>query len=185
MKQLFVLAIICLALQVTFSKNGAPALQFDQPVLVTSAGQSADVSLAGTLLKKMNVNHKVVNLAKENDLAGIKTLVIVPGFSSKGLGAAGISREQELERVKSIIKAAKEKNIKVVMVHLGGKARRGAQSDDLCQMAANASSYMLVVKQGDEDQLFSKIASQKKIPIKIIDRMADAVTPLKEVFGVK
>ncbi len=180
MKRLSFLTVIALALSV-FAINPLPG-QYEQPILITSAGQSADVSLAGTLLKKLSLNFKVINLAKESDLSGIKTLVVVPGFSSKGLGAAGISRENELERVKSILKAAKAKGIKVVMLHLGGKARRGVQSDDLCQLAANASSLMIVVKQGDEDQFFTKIATQKKIPIKILDKMAEALTPLKEAF---
>ncbi len=180
MKKLSLLAVVLLAFTL-FAKSPVPS-QYEQPILITSAGQSADVSLAGTLLKKLNLNFKVVNLAKESDLSGIKTLVIVPGFSSKGLGAAGISREKELERVQTLLKAAKAKGIKVLMLHLGGKARRGAQSDDLCQMAANASSLMIVVKQGDEDQFFTKLASQKKVSIKVIDKMAEALTPLKAAF---
>ena len=166
---------------VLFAKNPL-AGQYSQPILVTSAGQSADVSLAGTLLKKLNLNFKVSNLATESELSGVKTLLIVPGFSSKGLGAAGISREKELERVEGLIKAAKAKGIKVLMLHLGGKARRGAQSDDLCQMSANASSLMIVVKQGDEDQFFTHIAAKKNIPIKVIGKMAEALAPLKEAF---
>lgn len=182
MKKLSIFLFLVIAFS-TFAKDPIPASGlYSQPILVTSAGQSADVSLAGTLLRKLNLNFKVVNLAKESDLSGVKTLVIVPGFSSKGLGAAGISREQELDRVKSILKSAKDKGIKVLMLHLGGKARRGVQSDDLCQLAANASSLMIVVKQGDEDQFFTKLASQKKVQIKVIDKMAEALTPLKEAF---
>ncbi|MBI5727713.1 MAG: hypothetical protein HY965_07665 [Ignavibacteriales bacterium] len=176
------LFVFMLLLVTAYAKSPLPGGPYEQPILITSAGQSADVSLAGTLMKKLNLNFKVVNLAKESDLNGIKTLIVVPGFSSKGLGAAGISREQELERVKLILKAAKDKGIKLVMLHLGGKARRGAQSDDLCQLAANASSMMIVVKQGDEDQFFTKLAAQKKVPIKVIDKMADALIPLKEAF---
>jgi hypothetical protein len=180
MKKLILLAVVFIAVAV-FAKNPLPG-QYAQPILITSAGQSADVSLAGTLLKKLNLNYKIANLATDSDLAGIKTLLIVPGFSSKGLGAAGISREKELERVQSILKAAKAKGIKVIMLHLGGKARRGAQSDDLCQMAASASSLMVVVKQGDEDSFFTNLATRKNIPIKVIGKMAEALAPLKEAF---
>ena len=180
MKRLALFVVICLTMG-AFAKNPL-AGKFAQPILITSAGQSADVSLAGTLLKKLNLNYKVSNLASESELSGMKTLLIVPGFSSKGLGAAGISREKELERVEKLIKAAKAKGIKIVMLHLGGKARRGAQSDDLCQMAANASSLMVVVKQGDEDQFFTHIAAKKNIPIEVVGKMADALTPLKEAF---
>ena len=157
-------------------------VKFEQPVLITSAGQSADVTIAGMLFKKASVQAKAVSLAKVTDLDGIKTLVVVAGFSSKGLGAAGISREQEMARVQSILQAAKEKRLKVMTLHIGGKARRGNQSDDFNKMAAEASSYLLVVKQGNEDQFFSKIAAEKKIAIDLVDKIADAVQPVGKAF---
>ncbi|MBF8296777.1 MAG: hypothetical protein HW389_3322 [Bacteroidetes bacterium] len=157
-------------------------VKFDQPVLITSAGQSADVTIAGMLFKKANVQARAISLAKASDLEGIKTLVVVAGFSSKGLGAAGISREQELDRVKSLLAAAQEKKLKIVTFHLGGKARRGNQSDDFNKMAAEVSSYLLVVKQGNEDQFFSKLAAEKKIAIELVDKIADAVQPLAKMF---
>lgn len=157
--------------------------KYEQPVLITSAGQSADVTIAGTLFKKANVQAKALPLAKAADLEGVKTLVVVAGFSSKGLGAAGISREQELARVQSILQTAKEKKLKVMMLHIGGKARRGNQSDDFNKMAAEASSYLLVVKQGDEDQFFSKIAAEKKIAIDLVDKIVEAVQPVAKAFA--
>jgi hypothetical protein len=160
-----------------------PKGKFEQPVLLTSAGQSADVTIAGMLFKKANIQAKSLPQAKTTDLEGVKTLVVVAGFSSKGMGAAGISREQELTRVKSLLAAAQEKKLKVVTLHLGGKARRGNQSDDFNKMAAEASSYLLVVKQGDEDQFFSKIAAEKKIPFDLVDKIADAIQPVGKVFA--
>ena len=177
---LLALFMIALLPSLTLSQ---PKGKFEQPVLITSAGQSADVTIAGMLFKKANIKAKALPLAKTTDLEGVKTLVVVAGFSSKGLGAAGISREQELARVKSLLAAAQEKKLKVVMFHLGGKARRGNQSDDFNKMAAEASSYLLVVKQGDEDQFFSKIAAEKKIPIDLVDKIADAVQPVGNFFA--
>ncbi len=157
-------------------------IKFEKPILISSAGQSADVTLAGMLLKKSKTEYKALPMAKEADLEGIKTLIIVPGFSSKGLGAAGISRDQEKARVNALVNAAKKKNIKILMLHIGGTARRGQQSDDFNQIAAEASTHMIVVKQGNEDKFFTKIASDKKIGIKVVDKMADAAAALKEVF---
>jgi len=157
-------------------------IKFEKPILISSAGQSADVTLAGMLLKKSKTEYKALPMAKEADLEGINTLIIVPGFSSKGLGAAGISRDQEKARVNALVNAAKKKNIKILMLHIGGTARRGQQSDDFNQIAAEASTHMIVVKQGNEDKFFTKIASDKKIGIKVVDKMADAAAALKEVF---
>jgi len=164
---------------VGFSQSGK---KYEQPILVTSAGQSADVVLAGMILKKMNLNYKIKPLAKENELDGIKTLIIVPGFSSKGLGAAGISREQEKTRITNLISAAKRLNIKIVMLHIGGTARRGQQSDDFNELSAEASSDMIVVKQGDEDKFFTNIASTKKIKIQIVEKIAAVTEALKKIF---
>ena len=147
---------------ITFSLTNAQTSKYQQPILISSAGQSADVILAGMLFKKINLDYKTVNLAKESDLEGIKTLVIVPGFSSKGLGAAGISREDEMDRVVDLINSAKEKKIEIIMLHIGGNARRGNQSDDFNKLIAESSSYMIVVSQGDEDKFFSDIATDKK-----------------------
>ena len=175
-------ALLVILLTVTFMGFTPSSQKYEKPILISSAGQSADVTLASTLFKKIKTEAAAKPMAKEADLGGIKTLVIVPGFSSKGLGAAGISREQELDRVKSLISAAKKKNIKIVMLHIGGKARRGGQSDDFNKMVAEASSYMIVVKQGDEDQFFTKIAGQKKIPVKVIEKIADSIPVLQEIF---
>ena len=168
---------------IAFSASNAQTPKYQQPILISSAGQSADVILAGMLFKKLNLNYKTVNLAKESDLEGIKTLVVVPGFSSKGLGAAGISREDEMDRVVALINSAKEKKIKIVMLHIGGNARRGNQSDDFNKLVAESSSYMIVVNQGDEDKFFSNIAADKKVTIKLVEKIVDATEPIKELFN--
>jgi hypothetical protein len=156
--------------------------KFEQPVLITSAGQSADVILAGMLCKRVKINARTVPLAKPSDLKGMKTMIVVAGFSSKGLGAAGISRDDEMERVKGILAAAKAENIPIVMMHLGGKPRRGAQSDDFNKIASEAANHMLVVKAGDDDEFFSKIAANKKIPIELVGKIAETAKPLGLLF---
>ena len=156
--------------------------KFEQPILITSAGQSADVTLVNMLCKKLKLDAKAVNMAKLSDLGGVKTLIIVAGFSSKGLGAAGISREEELNRVKELISNAKEKKVKIMMMHIGGKPRRGNQSDDFNKIASDASVHMIVVKQGNEDQFFTKIAEKNKISIDLVDKISETAKPLADLF---
>ena len=183
MKFLINIILIFFITVITFSLTNAQTSKYQQPILISSAGQSADVILAGMLFKKINLDYKTVNLAKDSDLEGIKTLVIVPGFSSKGLGAAGISREDEMDRVVDLINSAKEKKIEIIMLHIGGNARRGNQSDDFNKLVAESSSYMIVVSQGDEDKFFSDIATDKKITIKLVEKIVGATEPIKELFN--
>lgn len=156
--------------------------KFEEPILITSAGQSADLKLVKLLAKRQNLNAETELLATKDHLKGVKTLVIVPGFSSKGLGAAGISQQDEIKRVEALVKVAIENNIPIILVHVGGKARRFGQSDDFCKIIADNAKSMIVLKQGNEDMFFTKIAETINVPIVEVDKIGDAATPLGDLF---
>ncbi len=156
--------------------------KLEQPILISSAGQSADMKLVGMLAKKQELDAKAVNMATVADLEGIKTLIFVPGFSSKGLGAAGVSQKDETDRVAKLVDAAKEKGIPIVTVHIGGMARRKGQSDSFNKLVAEASKTIIIVKQGDEDGFFTDIAKAKEIPLESVDKIADVAEPLGKLF---
>jgi Domain of unknown function (DUF6305) len=172
--------IVSLLLAGSVHADGPP--RFGQPVLITSAGQSADILMAAALCKKLRLEAKSAPLAGEKDLNGIKTLLVVAGFSSKGLGAAGISREEEMERVKNLLKAAKQKGVPVLTMHLGGKARRGNQSDDFNRLASESAGHLIVVQQGNEDAFFTDIATKESISIDVVDKVIEAFPSLEKAF---
>ncbi len=179
-RYLTLIIAVCMSVTPLFSQSKD---KFEQPILVTSAGQSADVTLAASLCKKAGLNARAINRATAADVKDAKTLMIVLGFSSKGLGAAGISREQEMDRVKEVIAAAVKQKMKIFVLHIGGKPRRGVQSDDFNKVCAEASQAMIVVKAGNEDNFFSAIAAAKKIGITVVDKIAEAVKPLEAAFA--
>jgi hypothetical protein len=156
--------------------------RLEQPILLTSAGQSVDVKLAGVLLDRLKIAYTANPTATAADLEGIRTLILVPGYSSKGLGAAGVSREDEMKRVEALLAGASEAKIQVLALHLGGKARRGVQSDDFNAKVVEGSNLAIVVAQGDEDEFFTKLCAEKKIPLEVVKIMADAMTPLGKAF---
>ncbi|MEN8155891.1 MAG: DUF6305 family protein [Bacteroidota bacterium] len=155
---------------------------FESPILITSAGQSADVKLVKMLAARQKLEATTVLMAKPSDLEGIKAMVVVPGFSSKGLGAAGISQEDEMDRVKELVKLANSKEIPIIMMHVGGNARRQGQSDAFNELVANNSKHMIVVAQGDEDQFFTNIASNKGIPMEVVEKISETGEPLANLF---
>ncbi|MBK8129933.1 MAG: hypothetical protein IPK53_13850 [bacterium] len=73
----------------------AQAAEFKAPVLLTSGGQSADLQLVKTLLTRENIAFNVKPLATAADLEQVGSVIIVLGGSSKGLGAAKVSAEEE------------------------------------------------------------------------------------------
>ena len=164
------------------STSGLKAQKFEQPVLISSAGQSADVKLVKMLAQRQKLDANTVLMATAADLEGVKTLIIVPGFSSKGLGAAGVSQQEELERVEMLIKAANEKKIPIVMIHIGGNARRKGQSDSFNKLVAENSKAMIVVSQGDEDGFFTTISKSKGIPLTLVEKIAETEQPMANLF---
>ena len=60
--------------------------------------------------------------AKSPAGAPIKSLIIVTGASLKGMGAAGVSINDELARIKNLIAVAKKQNIMVIGAHVEGRS---------------------------------------------------------------
>ena len=182
---LLVIAVSMAAAQEKAAPQAASApagAKFFGPVLISSAGQSADVKMVGMMAKKIKLDAKVEIMAKPEQLEGIKTLIVVPGFSSKGLGAAGISQKDEMARVTALINAADQKKIPILMVHIGGTARRLGQSDAFNALAAKHSKYMLVVEQGNSDGFFTKLAGETKTPLGIVKKIPDTTQALEKLF---
>ena len=160
-----------------------PAGIAEGPILLTSDGQSADVNVVQTLLKKCEIESDLNATASADDLSGYKTLVLAIGGSSKGLGAAGIDENQELERVNSLITKAKEEGITVISLHIGGSARRGTLSDKFIPDALKAADAAIIVSEGDSDGLMKGIVTDGNIPTAFVDNQVGAIEPLKTLFG--
>ncbi len=170
---------ICLTLVLSAIAHAA---DFKTPILLTSGGQSADPQLVKTLLTRENIAFDYAPLATAASLEGKGTLLIVLGGSSKGLGAAKISAEQESARISALLKAAKEKKIPVLAMHIGGKNRRGALSDEFNRIGAAGADEVIVVTGGNEDGLFTTIASEHKTTIREAAKIADLGPMLREKF---
>ncbi len=163
-----------------------PALSpaaFEQPLLITSAGQSADAQLAAVLAKKAGLTADLVKMAGPKDLAGHKTLVLVLGASMKGLGAAGLDTAKEKDRIKGLLAAARFQGIPVLGLHLGGEARRGELTDSMVAKYLPSAKAAIVVKSGDKDGLFDRICKENGIPLTEVAKTLDAVEPLKNAFA--
>lgn len=154
----------------------------EQPILLTSGGQSADYQMIGTVLKKLEMNATIDNLATSATLGDAKTLIVVVGGSSKGLGAAGIDADGELDRLNELIDGAKNAGLTVIAMHTGGTARRGELSDRFITPVFEKADYAIVVEAGDEDGLMSGICASKGIPMDLISSISDVATVLPAAF---
>ena len=156
------------------------AVTISLPILMTSAGQSADVSMFNAIAARSGVEATSRELVEADDIevGEYNTLVIVVGGSSKGLGAAGVDAEQEQARVDAIIEKLQD-SVTIVVAHIGGQARRGELSDGFINAVLPVADYIIVVEEGDADGLFSNYAAENNVPISICPDIAS----VGEVFA--
>ena len=154
----------------------------EQPILLTSVGQSADVEMVKVMVEKNGLTYTMKSLANSEDLGENKTLLLAIGGSSKGLGAAGIDADQEIARVKALIEAADAKGMSIIAVHIGGEARRGELSDKFIAPCFEKADYAIVVKDGDKDGLMNGLAAKAGIPMDVVTSMGEVLAPLKAAF---
>jgi len=154
-----------------------------KPVFLTSIGQSADIEMIKVLLNRSKIEFKDDTAIAPKALAstGAKTLVLAIGGSSKGLGAAGISAEAELERAKALFAEAKKLGMRIIGLHIGGDARRGELSDKFIAISVPVCDYVIIVADGDKDGLFAKLCGTK-IPLDKVDKISKAGLPLVAAF---
>lgn len=178
---LFLIILFIAAIFAQERKESASPL-FEQPLLITSAGQNAEILMVSVLAKRAGLDSKLSKIASPKDLENMKTIALVLGASSKGLGAAGLDLAKEKERVNLLIEEAQKKNIHLLCLHLGGEARRGPLSDELISAFLPFAKMAIVVKSGNKDGFLSGICEKHYIAFVEVEKTADIFTPLKEAF---
>jgi hypothetical protein len=155
----------------------------DKPAVLTSVGQSADMEMVRVLLTRAKVPFRSDALIAASGLApNDKTLILVIGGSSKGLGAAGISAEDEMKRSQALVKKARDLGMKIIALHVGGEARRGTLSDGFIKFAVPTADYLIVVADADKDGLFTSLTKDAKIPLNKVEKISAPGTPLAPAF---
>jgi hypothetical protein len=187
MKRIFVfyiLSLIFLLLSLNGIGQSADTSSFvaQEPVLISSSGQSADVLMLKVLSEKAGLKYVFDKTASPDLVDSVKSVILVTGGSTKGLGAANIDKDAEYKRVEEIISHARKNKLPIITFHVGGKSRRGTLSDYFNKLAAENADYLVVVAGGDEDGFFSNIAKEKNIPIESPEKIASIQEILIRIF---
>ena len=158
--------------------------KFELPLLITCTGQTPEYLTIYALTKKLqieSVSDSLVTPRKMQETA-YKTMIVAMAASLKGLGAAGLNQNEELDRCNSVFKKAKELGIKIIGVHIAGEARRNPIADKFITPFAPQCDYLIVLADGNKDGLFDKIAEENKIPLTIIETFAELPDIITEMF---
>ena len=172
------------------------AQKAEQPVMLTSCGQSPGPVRLRIFMQRLKLDFEYKEMATAQDLinaknAGkpFKSVIIVTGASLKGMGAAGVSVDDELKRTAELIAEARKQGMTVIGSHIEGMARRSAgaaagdNSDELSIDAVCPNSDMMIIKnEGDEDGRFTTISKSKNITMYGFELNNDILTVLEEIF---
>jgi hypothetical protein len=203
MKKASLICVLSLIFVLVFGAIAAisetPIPATDLPVIITSCGQSPAATMLKVIFMKMKLEkgayeeNSLVTAdelkAKKDAGAPIKTLIITMGASLKGMGAAGISIEDELARTAGLIEEAKRQGITIVGAHIEGMKRRaqgaapGDNTDEQSIDAVAPNADLLVIKkEGNSDGRFTTIADDKGIPMIEVEKTLDILTEFEKLF---
>ncbi len=175
----FICAVIALPAQ---EEDQTGAFQARVPVAITSCGQSPDTFVVSAAAKQVGLPHLYDELVTTQRISGFKTLIIVMGGSSKGLGEAGLTVSKELARVSAILDRAKTEGITIIAVHIGGKARRGTLSEEFIDLVVAYADCIIATNEGNKDGKFTKEAQKRGIPLFLLKSSREINALLKEIF---
>ncbi len=181
------------------------------PVLTTSAGQSTGVVIVNALSDRIGLKYDYCDVPTvEQFAAGVglgnfheaegfhltskseakkgtpyKTIIFAVGASLKGMGASGLSMDDEISRIKKIVDYCKKNKILVVAVHVEGKSRRGKPGSDnelIIDAIVPRADYIIVTTDGNFDGRFNEIAKKSGAPLSIIKKSTELTTILQTMF---
>lgn len=175
--------------------TGDPIKNYDCPFLLTSAGQGPgskqlrlliNLSKAFTLGTDFYLEDEPEPRLKEIDTGKYKVLVAVIGTTDKGLGASGITIEDEINNLKEVIKRAQAQNMPIVAVHIEQDKRAPKLptngNERIIDLICPVSDWMVVLKASNTDGRFTKLSEEYGIPLTIVDSALEFSNLCKEIF---
>lgn len=203
-----------LAFFVLLLSAGEEIPQAKYPILTTSAGQSPDINTINIVCEEAGIKfdycdvpdteligagsglagkeseagfHVEVHTDLEKYPAGtpFQTIIIAIGASLKGMGASGLTVDDEVKRLQEVVAYCREKGIYIIGVHVGGVSKRGAPGSDnekMIDAVAPFSDYLIVTSDSNKDGRFTTIAQEKNIPLTEVEYALNLVEIFQQVF---
>ena len=172
--------------------SGDEPLTIGTPFMITNAGQGPGgkmgrllVSRAGTLTEDEDFYYVDVPYAADVDARDYSAIVIVIGSTDKGLGATGITIDQEIARVDEVVARANEKGVPVIAVMLEKDKRSDVKTnanerciDAVCPHA----SWMIVTADVNTDGRYDAFKTENGTPLTVLDSSMDFISLVQQAF---
>lgn len=191
-----VLAIMLMALpfQIFAAVTGDPIKTYDCPYLLTSGGQGPGSKMFRLLINQTKKFTLGKDFALEDepeprlveiDKGIYKVLVIVIGTTDKGLGASGVTIEDEINNLKKVIALAKSKNLPIIAVSIEADKRSKIATNGnerIIDLVCPVSEWMIALSANNLDSRFTKLSQQYGIPLTLVDSALDLIKVTPQIF---
>ena len=151
-------------------------------ILITSAGQATDSYILQDLANELRLNNLFMPETTSLEIENLSAVVISVGYSELGLSLHDRSFNDEYSRIRDLIEDAKETDLPIVTVYVGGKERRNRKTDVLLSLACSNSTYIITTSAGNYDNFISDITKENSIPISYVENIKDLSKPLASIF---
>lgn len=177
--------------------SGDPLKTYETPFLLTSGGQGAGSKMLRLLLnqtKKLKYGEDADFFLEDEtparysyiDSGKYKALVIVVSVTEKGLGASGITIEDEIGFLREVIRKAQAQNMPIITVSMEADARAPKiptnGNERIIDLVGPVSDWIITLKANNADGKFTKIGQENNIPVTVIDKPLDLVQALPKIF---
>lgn len=175
--------------------GGDPIKHYDCPFLLTAAGQGPgskqlrlliNLTKAFTLGEDFYLEDEPLPRLAELDTGKYKALVMVIGTTDKGLGASGITIEDEINNLKEVIAKAQSMNLPIIAVHIEQDKRAPKLptngNERIIDLVCPVSDWMVVLNASNTDGRFTKISEQYGIPLTTVDSALEFRDLCQEIF---
>ena len=153
---------------------------FELPLLITGTGQTPCSLTLQTIVGRLGIQSTYDPMIVR--ISGYKTVAVAMGASLKGMGAAGINQEEELERCHAMFERATASGAKIIGFHVGGEARRNTIADKYIEPFIPLCDLLVVLEESNQDGLFTKAAEANNIPLIIAADVVELMSIVGEMF---
>lgn len=151
-----------------------------EKLLITSAGQSTDTYIIKDVANDLLLENIFIPNAETNDLEGVNSIVMVVAHSQIGESLNDIDYETEYLRVETLIEEARNKELPIIGVYIGGQMRNYKKTNQLIDLVFSSSSYNFIV--GTSDHFSNKEAEFSDIPLVYVDDIKQIKGPFSSLF---
>lgn len=192
-----VLVVMMLALVPAYlfaEVTGVPIQQYDCPFLLTAAGQGPgskqlrlliNLSKAFVLGDDFYLEDEPLPRLDEIKSGKYEVVVAVIGTTDKGLGASGITIEDEIDNLEEVIALCQEMNIPIIAVHIEQDKRSTIPTNGnerIIDLVCPVSEWMIVLRASNSDGRFDAISAEYGIPLTIVDSALEFSQLCQQIF---